>query len=99
MRRPTRSTARERRQRRARPRLGHTPGRLEGADLHGGIAEDFGAVVGVIEGAGQAGVHGVDVIATVQVVIDEQLPIAVDDVLLALDEFHALDTEICATLR
>ena len=51
-------------------------GRLERADLHAGPGVDLGAVVGVIEHAGQAGVNGVDVIAAVEVVIDVHLPVA-----------------------
>ncbi len=55
---------------------GRVVGLFQRTDLDAGLARDFGAVMGVIQGAGQARVDGVDVVAAVQEVIDEHLPVA-----------------------
>src|SRR5262249_61459290 len=65
-------------------------GRLEGADLGAGEGGELGAVSGVIEDAGEAGRDRVEVIAAVEVVVDEDLPVAGEVVRAAADEVEAL---------
>src|SRR5204862_8268137 len=65
-------------------------GRLEGADLGAGEGGELGAVSGVIEDAGEAGMDRVNVIAAVEVVVDEDLPVAGEVVRAAADEVEAL---------
>ena len=73
--------------------------RLERTDLHARVAVRSRCDTGVIEHAGQARMHRVDVIAAVEVVIDEHLPVAVQLVFAAVDEAQRLDAAAARCAR
>ena len=58
----------------------------------GVVAEGVGAVLGVVDFAHQAGMGDGDVVA-LEVVIDVDLPVAVDDVVAAFDQVEAIELE------
>src|SRR5262249_41090155 len=67
-------------------------------ELLGIITERLGAVVRVVDFAHQAGMRDGNVVA-LEIVVDVDLPVAVDDVVPALGEMESFELEAARLLR